>query len=249
MMIQHKNVLRANIDFHNNTANKYEKKPLVVGKFTTKRVDSIIKHLSEASDSETFLDLGTGTGNLFDFTEKYFKKTFGLDVSINMLKLQKPGRRLCIGDANNAPYKSDTFSCIGGFSLLHHFHDLKPIVKECHRVLKKGGMFYSDYDPNYYFKKLINPIARFFDKRIKDVKTDEFDLAEYYGRSGLKPGYVVNLLKKQGFKDIKVIYHMFALSLIRIELIAYIIDKLTNALRINFLMRYFSPQFSIIAKK
>lgn len=247
-MISHKDVLHANIAYHDKIAGNYAKKPLVVGKYTVKRLDSLIKRLARLSDGESFLDLGTGTGNLMDFAERHFKKAYGIDVSLNLLKLQKPGRNLLIGDANNQPFADNTFSCLGIFSVLHHFHELQPLIKECHRILKSGGIFYSDYDPNYYFKRLINPIINVSSNKAKNTE-NEFDLAEYYGRTGLKPDHIARLLKNQGFREVKVVYHMYAKSFSKIDLLVYAADKLTDSLGINFLMKNFSPQFMIIAKK
>lgn len=252
-MVKHADILRANIIFHNQSAQNYHNKPLVVGKFTVKRLKQLIKRLSVVSGGNSFLDLGTGTGNLLDFCESSFDNVYGIDTSINLLKFQKPGRKLCLGDANNLPFKEGTFNCIGIFSVLHHFHELSPLIKECYRVLKKEGVFYSDYDPNYYFKRLINPILNLLNNKPKNnnqgAVTDMHDLAEYYGRAGLKPKVIVKILKDAGFREIKVNYHMYAKSFARIDFAVYLIDKLTNFLGINFFMKNFSPQFTIIARK
>lgn len=106
-----------------------------------------------------------------------------------------------------------------------------PTLKEAHRVLKKGGIFYTDLDPNYYFWKAIKDISHENSisdllkidvdailNMVENVKTFANDLdakvienAEYIesSRGGFKEEYLRKAFNKAGFREVKTKYHWF----------------------------------------
>lgn len=99
---------------------------------------SIRKHLDENLDNnKSILDLGCSSGNHI----KNFKKVVGIDIDADTAR--KYPHKVIIHDLTlGIPLKNNTFDQILCLELLEHFKDINQaelLIKECHRVLKKGG--------------------------------------------------------------------------------------------------------------
>lgn len=102
----------------------------------------------------TVLDLGCGNG--VSTANIKGKLVVGLDLSRKELALAKerfPDKEYVIGDAVKLPFANNTFDLIVAINLLHHIDKPEDVLKECYRVLKKGGALFT-VDPNLY-----NPIG------------------------------------------------------------------------------------------
>lgn len=101
------------------------------------------------------LDLGCGNGVSTAYLSG--KTVVGVDLSLKQLiraKKKYPNRNFLVGDATKLPFKSNTFDLIVAINLLHHLSDKTDTgLKECYRVLKKGGKLLT-VDPN-----LTNPFG------------------------------------------------------------------------------------------
>lgn len=229
----YKLVLEANIKYHDGVAEKYDKK-IIRGNF--RRVIPIFRNFGGGR----FLDMGCGTGQILKIAKRYFKEVHGIDCSPEMIKLSKKiTSNVILGDISKTPFKKEYFDFVNCFSVFHHCYIQKPIIKEAYRLLKKGGVFYSDNDPNKKFYKLFKwwlIIRRFFKKK------DELrDLAEYHQKNGLDPEGIKKEFKKAGFELVAIEYHYPEKP-----------DLFTKTL--IFLNRFFKSDsfyyyFSIIAKK
>src|SRR5581483_2287360 len=108
-----------------------------------------------SNDSWTVLDLGCGNGKSTNFLKG--RNVIGIDLSENeMIKAKNKYRKkyYFVADATKLPFKSNSFDLIVAVNLLHHLADKTDEgVKECYRILKKGGMLLT-VDPN-----LSNPIG------------------------------------------------------------------------------------------
>jgi len=91
-----------------------------------------------------FLEIGLGTGEVFELISSKFTTPHGMDISQGMVRKthskEKIKKRLFVGDACNLPIKSDSFDFIVCQDVLEHvpFQD-KTILEVC-RVLKKNGI-------------------------------------------------------------------------------------------------------------
>lgn len=167
----HKNlnsVTKANQRMHDVLANYYDVSNLIIleeGTESQVRVETVIKDLAARTTGECLIDVGCGTGNVLRFSEMYFKKSLGIDVSYEMLLRSKDKKsELVRGDINYLPFKSalaDTMSC---FSVVHHLYEFDLLFNEIYRVLKPNGYFYSDNDPNEFSTELhdLNKQSAFF---------------------------------------------------------------------------------------
>jgi ubiquinone/menaquinone biosynthesis C-methylase UbiE len=118
--------------------------------------------LEDMQLKEPILDLGSGTGLL----QKYLKgKLYGLDISFASLK--KSSEMVVQGDAEQIPYKDNTFSTVLSFTTLQNLESAEAMLREVKRVLKKDGLFVLTV-LNKFTDKL-SAIEKYF--RIIEVKT------------------------------------------------------------------------------
>ena len=91
--------------------------------------------LEDLQLKEPILDLGCGTGLL----QKFLKtKLFGVDISFASLK--KSDELSVQGDAEQLPYKDNTFSTVLSFTTLQNLESADKMLVEIARVLKQHGI-------------------------------------------------------------------------------------------------------------
>ncbi len=114
------------------------------------------------------LDLATGTGDIAALMEKQYPKGHhvGADFSLNMLSEAK--KRFSdqaidwqASDANNLPYKDNSFESVTFGYLLRNVDDSFVVLREIHRVLKPGGRVVC-LDTTPPEKNFIYPFIRFY---------------------------------------------------------------------------------------
>ena len=176
--LEHYEVREANITYYDSVAEVYEdevEQAIHQHDFNQRRIDQMVKSLSEKTQRELFLDLGCGTGNVLKFGKKYFKRAIGVDISFNMLKQAKKNNLEVIqGDILFLPFKSSLFDVVSIFSVLHHLYDYLQIFKQINRVLNTGGFLYSDWDPT----KKPSPDSRKFSWGIYQLAHNLFSKTE-----------------------------------------------------------------------
>ena len=113
------------------------------------RLQHIVDRL-EIKEGWTVLDLGCGTGILFDMLRRRVGKTgsiTGVDFSFQMASKAHrnfPFNNVNVVDADaiNLPFADSAFDAAIAFASFPHFSDQKRAVEETHRVLKNKGPFY-----------------------------------------------------------------------------------------------------------
>jgi ubiquinone/menaquinone biosynthesis C-methylase UbiE/uncharacterized protein YbaR (Trm112 family) len=155
----------------------------------------------------TVLDLGCGNGVSTDSIKG--RMVVGIELSEKQLiraKKRFPNRNFVVGDARKIPFKKETFDLIVAINMLHHVNDPENVLKECFRVLKKGGKLLT-VDPNLY-----NPIGftgrglfRLLHLRKFFPSFPQFALGEDEHQFSKLQYY--SLLNNSPFKKIKVIPH------------------------------------------
>ncbi len=170
------------------------------------------------SGGEKIIDIASGTGD-FSIEAMKFKPSLivGVDVSLNMLKIfrQKAlakkikNLNLLCAEAENLPFKDETFDvCLVAFGV-RNFSDLEIGLSEIYRILKRGGKLavleFSLPDKTFrwiylfYFRKILPLIGRVFSKH-KSAYT-------YLPESVLKFPEGENfakILNDIGFKEVKM---------------------------------------------
>ena len=102
-------------------------------------------------NSETILDIATGTGDLVLLMAKTnAKRIIGLDISAGMLevgkqKIEKAHLKdrieMVLGDSESMPYPDNYFDAITVSFGIRNFETLEKGLAEIYRVLKPGGIF------------------------------------------------------------------------------------------------------------
>jgi len=161
------------ISFFKEKFDQYEKR--VVNSTFYKALDLItfIDWLEKKlSPGDLVLDLGCGTGRQSISFAKHDIKTIGLDISEEMLMQAKRkidnlrlGKYidLIVGDAENPPFKNNSFKACVIYGTLHHFPNKSTVIQNAAKKLKNNGLFYS-VDPNN------TPIRFIFDFLMKICK-------------------------------------------------------------------------------
>lgn len=232
-------VYKANINYHTGLVDTYDHTQPHFRKENIVQVKKRIEKFSKITKDQRLLDLGSGSGFILSLSYPYFKDIYGIDITpamlkkaCNKLKRNKINNvRLIRASSDKLPFGNSSFDLIVAYGFLHHLPSLYSTFKEAYRVLKKGGIFYSDQDPNYYFWGKINSLKH--NENISELLETEknsisnmvqevqrisgrkingkiIKLAEYLKtKGGFKENKIKELLNKSGFKKIFYEYTWF----------------------------------------
>lgn len=158
-----KQVVAANRALHAAAARHYRKSEPHFRPENVERVRSVVEQLSARTDRHRLLDVGCGTGFMLEIAAEFFDQLYGIDVTPEMLNQtnlegfkKRPGLNRAL--ANRLPFHNETFDMCTAHAVLHHLDELMPTIRECYRVLKQGGVFYSDLDPNARFWEALSQL-------------------------------------------------------------------------------------------
>lgn len=169
-------------------------------------------------EPSVFLDAGSGSGFLSKRAHTRFDKTILLDISQKMLeRIEIPGSLKIKGDCNHIPLKDNSLDFVGAFATLHHLFSPAEFFEEAFRVLKPGGVLYTDHDIEAEFIKnhslLLKLYRSVFDhgagylKSAKNLSEKDYKITEFHGDSGLDGAELASKLKEIGFDLLEVKYH------------------------------------------
>lgn len=150
---------KANILYHTQLSGRYDRQQPHFKSENVAQVSARIKKLSSQTDGRRILDVGCGTGFMLKLAKPYFKELCGVDITPAMLAQAKSKFKndhsrkvqLDLGSSEDLKYPDGHFDMVSAYGFLHHLERIDKTLREAYRVLKKGGIFYSDQDPNYYF--------------------------------------------------------------------------------------------------
>jgi len=117
--------------------NRYEKNYLV-------NIENEIRNIILINKCKGILEAGCGTGRWISSLRGDSKNIFGLDYSIDMMKIPKAEKsylNLINANAVHIPFKDNIFDLIFCVNAIHHFPDKEKFIKECNRTLSNKGMF------------------------------------------------------------------------------------------------------------
>lgn len=246
------NVTEANRQYYNQVASDYMKNEAYAYTLTIK--NSVLQLLAfaaaHAPSRDTFLDFGCGSGFLSSLVSanNLMKSGLGIDISEEQIKLYNQnldGTNFLgeVGDITATSKKDNSIDMAAGYSVLHHFYNYNIVIQEITRLLKQGGVFYVDFEPNRQFKQLFSlPIAlrrRFLDRSPNNNDPLE-QLAEYH--NNFEPG----ICRKKLLRFLEDDYTILKTGH-RIPSLKFGADRCLQLLsQVAFA---FSPCFFVIAKK
>ena len=215
-------IKRANKDFYDIVGDSYEEIDGRRSEGLAQYVASRLKLISQETDGISMLDLGCGSGFVSRIAGDYFKSRAAMDISSRILKAIRDNALLKItGDSDFIPVKSESFSCIAAFAVLHHSYSFEKMFNEIYRILKKGGRFYSDHDMDSFFYNRYKSLLKIY-RKINDAKkhylskfnqlTEEIYNYSEFHQKGIPSDSIIKILNDIGFKDIRIEYHWYGLS-------------------------------------
>lgn len=145
------------------------------------------------SEKDSVLDVGTGTGIIAHTISPFVKSVVGVDISLDMLKQAANPAFKNIQwkqmDAHKLKFKDNSFDKLTARMVFHHITEqAEKAIKECNRVLKKGGFM--------IFSEGVPPT-----KHVVPFYTEMFKLKEK--RVTFMESNLIALMKRGGFKKIK----------------------------------------------
>ena len=216
-------IKRANVIYHNEFAESYEQDVSTYDMFQDggpcqQRLDGSLAGAAARAGGGVLVDVCCGTGNVLSAAQEYFDTLLGIDLSTSMMKIAR-GRGLEVlgGDATNLPIKDKSADCVTAFSALHHVLDYEAMAAEMARILKPGGTFYSDWDPNGHVTHTGWAVSlatgtlkalRRLTSKANIPETPLQNLAEYHHHSedGFDGKKIWTVLEKAGFSKVEVYY-------------------------------------------
>ncbi len=122
------------------------------------------------------LEVGAGTGRDGEVLAGMGAKVWTLDYSENSLRLMVNhlGKSIYIvcGDATALPLVSESFDVVYHQGLLEHFRNPEVLLRENHRVLKKGGYVLVDVPQRFHYYTFVKHVLMFFDKWFAGWETE-----------------------------------------------------------------------------
>lgn len=158
-------------------------------------IPSLVQSL--AVSGKKVLEVGCGLGADTRLFSKLGAYITSMDLSKNNAFLTKKGLGLldlngnvACGDAENIPFKNNSFDIVYSFGVLHHTPKTQEAINELHRVLKPGGrclimLYHKGYQ--YYYIHLVHGILGFkrlfySEEQILSKKYDKTPLSKMYSK-------------------------------------------------------------------
>jgi ubiquinone/menaquinone biosynthesis C-methylase UbiE len=224
-------VLEANIAFHTALAADYDDEQPHFRAENKALVSARLSQLANTAGGDVLVDFGCGTGFVIQLALPYFRRVYGVDATPAMLQLVdvSSGRvELLQARTDQTGLPDATANVITANSFLHHLYDIRPTLQEAYRVLKPGGVFFSEEDPNHDFWHAIaevraagsQPVAREVQAVLnvaeqleeqKGISATTVRLAEYQKMvvGGMRADHLRETFKEIGFSDVHVEYYWF----------------------------------------
>ncbi len=193
-----------------------KKYDLFLNLITFKRIDRWQRDLlSMLSPEGNRLDVGTGTGEVLLRSQNRGLRV-GIDLSLEMLRLARSKCKACkflVADAENMPFKDNTFGSISLSLVYRHLLDRRAFLKEARRTLSKGGEL-AMLDINrfaltplliFLMKYPLKPIGLFLFGR------EKWDFFIHSLENSLSLREVKRELEEEGFEVVEVQKRLFGL--------------------------------------
>lgn len=171
-----------------------------------------LKHLNINPD-DIVLDVGCGGGININRMAKDAKKVYGIDYSIESVKLSREVNEKLIdngqveihkGNVKDLPFEDDAFDIVTAFETVYFWPDIEKCFGEVKRVLKPGGTFLIGMESNgsdnfimKFWKHFID-MELYTDKEIASfLQNNDFSEITTYIRDGRKKQEIIKINRKE----------------------------------------------------
>lgn len=178
---QRQETLKANKYVHTLlvTGGEYQKSPHFLPENRAK-VRAMLLSLTadmDKADSKA-IDFGCGTGFMLDLLKDQFSEVHGVDIApamLNQVDRSSGNVFLYEASAERTPFMSGFFDFATAYSFMDHLYDVPMFLREVHRVLRPGGVFFAGLNPNRDFIQAMaraetwkgNRVSSIVDREIK----------------------------------------------------------------------------------
>lgn len=228
-------IIEANILVHTAMAATYDKNEPHFRPENKAVVRSQLEKL-RAKTGPRLLDVGCGTGFVIGLAKDLFAEIHGVDITQAMLdRVDRSSGNITLhrSVAEKLPFPNGHFDAATAYSFIHHLSDYGEVLREVHRVLRPGGMFYIDLDPNRAFWQAMSEVQRataaaersdivarevdsvlHTDDRVQKefgIPAETFNLAEHYKdiQGGIDGDELRTTALKLGFAACEVGYYWY----------------------------------------
>jgi len=174
----------------NYDANSIDSKDFYRQRIFKKKVNEIIKDISNKNLHLLDIACGTGLLSLDYYSDSKNSKIYNNDISRNMLNRLKnklsskdPERSkfICSGALEFLKKTDVEFDLIGMASALHHYYDYLDILDISLRKIRKGGYLYIALDPQLTndYKNYLLKIFKTLDNAFLSYKTDKISPSKF----------------------------------------------------------------------
>jgi ubiquinone/menaquinone biosynthesis C-methylase UbiE len=148
-------LMEKNTRYTKNIYNKYAKeysKSMLAGRFFNNYIEMpAVKKAIKNIKGKKVLDVGCSIGAHSKIFSTKGAKVYGIDISEEMIKIAKSRvlkGNFRVADMKKLPFKNNTFDLVFYGLSLHYIQDVKQVMKEAYRVLKKKGrLLISTHNP------------------------------------------------------------------------------------------------------
>lgn len=125
----------------------YKKSRFTYGDFESDLSETYLRYLKKIifkdNSNSTFLEIGCGNGFFLKTAQKIgFKNIYGVEPGVETVKkADKSVKKYIINDIfRKGQFSKETIDLVCLFQVLDHIPDPNSFLKECRRILKKGGV-------------------------------------------------------------------------------------------------------------
>ncbi|MBI2413531.1 MAG: class I SAM-dependent methyltransferase [Deltaproteobacteria bacterium] len=158
---------------------------------------------SAISKKTVLLDAGCGKKSLMAGFKKKVARQVGMDISLDAIHENNAFNVFAVGDAHKLPFADDSFDVVVSQWMIEHIKDPNEVMKEFHRVLKKGGHLIVATNSLYHPMMLLSAILPMklrddLKDRIFPSYIEEDTFPTYYKFNAL--GSIHKMLSSIGFE-------------------------------------------------
>jgi ubiquinone/menaquinone biosynthesis C-methylase UbiE len=171
-------IVQANVAVHTLLAQSYNTNEPQFRPENQAKVRRNLEYLRQNTHGDRLLDIGCGTGFIINLAKDLFAQIDGVDITqamLNQVDLSSGNITLHNTVAEKLPFEANTFDAVTAYSFLHHLEDYRPVLAEVKRVLKPGGLFYVDLEPNQQFWQGISDLEKSSATGLSDILLKEID--------------------------------------------------------------------------